>query len=50
VLFWLLAFLNMTAYLNFGFKAVCFVILVYVLNRAIDNTILFSDLKDLLGE
>ena len=48
VLFWLLVFLNMTAYFNFGFKVVCLVILIYVLNSTIDNTILFSDLKDLL--
>ena len=50
MLFWLFVSLNMTAYFNFGFKAVCLIILVYMLNSSIDNTILFSGLKDLLDE
>lgn len=50
VLFWLFVSLNMTAYFNFGFKAVCIIILVYILNSTIDNTILFSGIKDLLDE
>ncbi|MDB9856196.1 hypothetical protein OAC47_02410 [Planktomarina temperata] len=50
VLFWLFVSLNMTAYFYFGFKAVCLIILVYMLNSTIDNTILFSGLKDLLDE
>jgi hypothetical protein len=33
---------NITAYFNSGFKYVCLIMLVYMLNSAIDNAVLFS--------
>ena len=42
LLFILLISLNITAYFNSGFKYVCLIMLVYMLNSAIDNAVLFS--------
>ena len=42
LLFLLLISLNITAYFNYGFKYVCLIMLVYMLNSAIDNAVLFS--------
>ena len=42
ILLLLLIFLNMSAYYNYGFKYGCLVLIVYMLNSAIDNAILFS--------
>jgi len=42
LLFLLLISLNITAYFNYGFKYVCLIMLVYLLNSAIDNAVLFS--------
>jgi hypothetical protein len=38
----LLIFLNISAYFNCGFKYVCLILLVYMINSAIDNAVLFS--------
>ena len=37
-----LIFLNVSAYYNYGFKYACLVLIVYMLNSAIDNAVLFS--------
>ena len=37
-----LIFLNVSAYYNCGFKYACLVLIVYMLNSAIDNAVLFS--------
>ena len=42
LLFILLISLNIAAYFNSGFKYVCLIMLVYMLNSAIDNAVLFS--------
>ena len=46
VMFWLLVFMNISAYFNVGFKALCLISLVYTLNATIDNVVLFSGLLD----
>ena len=38
----LLMSLNISAYFNYGFKYVCLIMLVYMINSAIDNAVLFS--------
>ena len=38
----LLIFLNVSAYYNYGFKYACLVLIVYMLNSAIDNAVLYS--------
>ena len=38
----LLISFNMSAYFNYGFKYVCLILLVYMINSAIDNAVLFS--------
>jgi len=35
--------LNLSAYYNFGFKIVCLTTIIYMLNSAVDNIVLFSD-------
>ena len=47
LLFILLISLNIAAYFNSGFKYVCLIMLVYMLNSAIDNAVLFSGLMHL---
>ena len=42
ILLLLLIFLNLSAYYNYGFKYACLVLIVYMLNSAIDNAVLFS--------
>ena len=42
ILLLLLIFLNVSAYYNYGFKYACLVLIVYMLNSAIDNAVLFS--------
>jgi len=46
VMFWLVVSMNISAYFNVGFKALCLVSLVYTLNSTIDNVVLFSGLLD----
>ena len=46
VMFWLVVSLNISAYFNVGFKALCLISLVYTLNATIDNAVLFSGLLD----
>jgi hypothetical protein len=42
ILLTLLIFLNASAYYNYGFKYVCLVLIVYMLNSVVDNAVLFS--------
>ena len=42
ILLLLLIFLNVSAYYNYGFKYACLVLIVYMLNSAIDNAVLYS--------
>ena len=42
ILLILLIFLNVSAYYNYGFKYACLFLIVYMLNSAIDNAVLFS--------
>ena len=44
ILLLLLIFLNISAYYNYGFKYASLVLIVYMLNSAIDNAVLFSGL------
>ena len=46
VMFWLLVSMNMSAYFNVGFKALCLISIIYTLNSTIDNAVLFSGLLD----
>ena len=46
VMFWLVVSMNIAAYFNVGFKALCLISLVYTLNTTIDNAVLFSGLLD----
>jgi hypothetical protein len=47
ILLILLIFLNVSAYYNYGFKYACLFLIVYMLNSAIDNAVLFSGLMHL---
>jgi hypothetical protein len=38
--------MNISAYFNVGFKALCLISLVYTLNSTIDNVVLFTGLLD----
>jgi hypothetical protein len=42
ILLLLLIFLNISAYYNYGFKYASLVLIVYMLNSAIDNAVLYS--------
>tara|TARA_Y100000385_G_scaffold97442_1_gene100798 strand:- start:1491 stop:1991 length:501 start_codon:yes stop_codon:yes gene_type:complete len=42
LMFLLLISLNISAYFNYGFKYICLTMLVYMINSAIDNAVLFS--------
>ena len=46
VMFWLVVSMNISAYFNVGFKALCLISLVYTLNSTIDNVVLFTGLLD----
>jgi hypothetical protein len=46
VMFWLVVSMNIAAYFNVGFKALCLISLVYTLNSTIDNAVIFSRLLD----
>ena len=48
VFFLLFVALNLSAYYNSGFKIVCLSTVVYMVNSAIDNTVLFSGLSNLI--
>jgi hypothetical protein len=44
VMFWLFLGINMAAYFNLGFKVMCLIALVFMLNTTVDNVIIFSEL------
>ena len=50
LLFILLISLNIAAYFNSGFKYVSLIMLVYMLNSAIDNAVLFSGFMHLMQQ
>ena len=43
IMFWLLVFINVGAYYNFGFKLLCLLSSIYVLNSSTDILIIFFD-------
>ena len=47
VMFWLFLGINMAAYFNLGFKVICLITLVFMLNTTVDNVIIFSELISL---
>jgi len=47
VMFWLFLGINMAAYFNLGFKVMCLIALVFMLNTTVDNVIIFSELISL---
>ena len=47
VMFWLFLGINMAAYFNLGFKVMCLIALVFMLNTTVDNFIIFSGLISL---
>lgn len=49
VMFWLIIFVNISAYFNIGFKLLCLIVIIFLLNNTIDNIVLFSGLIDVNG-
>ena len=47
VMFWLFLGINIAAYFNLGFKVMCLIALVFMLNTTVDNFIIFSGLISL---
>ena len=47
VMFWLFLGINMAAYFNLGFKVMCLIALVFLLNATVDNFMIFSGLISL---
>ena len=47
LIFLLLISLNISAYFNVGFKYICLIMMVYMINSAIDNAVLFSSFMHL---
>jgi hypothetical protein len=47
VMFWLFLAINLAAYFNLGFKVMCLIALVFMLNTTVDNFIIFSGLISL---
>ncbi|MDC1274616.1 hypothetical protein N8Z59_02820 [Planktomarina temperata] len=44
VMFWLLVLINMGAYFNIGFKIMCLISIIYMLNATVDNFVVFAGL------
>ena len=44
IMFWLLVLMNMGAYFNIGFKIMCLISIIYMLNTTADNFVIFSGL------
>ena len=47
IMFWLLVLMNMGAYFNIGFKIMCLISLIYLLNATVDNFVFFAGLVNL---
>ena len=47
IMFWLLVLMNMGAYFNIGFKIMCLISIIYLLNATIDNSVVFAGLVNL---
>ena len=43
IMFWLLVFMNLGVYFDFGFKIICLISFVYLLNATIDIALFFPD-------
>ena len=44
IMFWLLVLMNMAAYFNIGFKIMCLISIIYLLNATADNFVVFAGL------
>ena len=44
IMFWLLVLMNMGAYFNIGFKIMCLISIIYLLNATVDNFVIFAGL------
>ena len=44
IMFWLLVLMNIGAYFNIGFKIMCLISIIYMLNATVDNFVIFSGL------
>ena len=44
IMFWLLVLMNMGAYFNIGFKIMCLISIIYLLNGTVDNFVVFAGL------
>ena len=44
IMFWLLVLINMGAYFNIGFKIMCLISIIYILNATADNFVVFAGL------
>lgn len=44
MIFWILVFVNISAYYNIGFKTVCLAMFIYSLNTVVDNFVLLSSI------
>ena len=44
IMFWLLILMNMSAYFNIGFKIICLISIMYLLNATVDNFVIFAGL------
>ena len=47
IMFWLLVVMNMGAYFNIGFKIMCLISIIYMLNATVDNFVIFAGLVSL---
>jgi hypothetical protein len=47
IMFWLLVLMNMGAYFNIGFKIMCLISIIYLLNATVDNFVVFAGLVNL---
>ena len=47
IMFWLLVLMNMGAYFNIGFKIMCLISIIYMLNATVDNFVIFAGLVSL---
>ena len=44
IMFWLLVLMNLGAYFNIGFKIICLISIIYILNATVDNFVIFAGL------
>lgn len=44
IMFWLMIFMNIAIYFDFGVKIICLISFIYLLNSTVDTVVLFADL------